>query len=740
MMPEDASSATGNNAARVAASQQIADFLVKAEEVRLPDGPTRAWFRSVLDALPAAVYTTDTAGRITYYNQAAAELAGRRPVLGQDQWSVTWRLYKADGTPMPHECCAMATALRENRAVRGIEAILERPDGTRLPFLPFPTPLRDADGKLIGAVNVLLDISERKDGDNARAYLAAIVESSTDAIVSKNLDGIVTSWNRGAETIFGYTAEEMVGRPIALLFPPDRLSEEDLILSRLRRGEPIEHFETVRRCKDGREIDVSVSISPVRDRSGRIIGAVKIARDITQRKCAEVLLRDLNENLERRVAERTLELADANRRLMAEMAIRDQSEAALHQAQKMEAIGQLAFGVAHDFNNLLAVISGNLELLEMRFADPELRRLAGAATRAAQHGARLNQQMLAFSRKQRLTPRPVDVNRLVLDLKDLLSRTLGGTIEVVTALGVDLWSAMVDPNQLELVLLNLAINARDAMPLGGRLTIATRNVAEGTDGEPGLSRGDYVAVAVADTGTGMTPDVMARACEPFFTTKEAGKGSGLGLAQVYGVLTQSGGGLRIDSVPGEGTTITLYLPRSRAVPAQAAADERATARRRPSGQRCALVVDDHEDVREVIAAYLDRLGYAVVEAANARVAVELMRTDSNGIDLLITDFAMPGMSGLELVRAARASRPGLPVLVVTGYAETADIAADGAHMTVLMKPFRMEALAAAVEDAFRVAPWPADASAAGVIDGVRPRAAIPGTDIANAPPGRLAKR
>jgi PAS domain S-box-containing protein len=333
-MSEDAISAFEIGAKRAIRLPRACDFLVDAEEIRLCDGQTETWFRSVLDVLPAAVYTTDVAGRITYYNEAAVELAGRRPVLGHDEWCVTWRLYNPDGTPMPHERCPMAIALRENRAVRGAEAILERPDGTRLNFIPYPTPLRDVAGRLIGAVNMLVDVSERKVADNALAYLAAIVESTADAVVSKDLDGIVTSWNRGAEGIFGYSAAEMVGQPIALLFPPDRLGEEDLILSRLRRGESVEHFETLRRRKDGQLIDVSISISPVRDSTGRIIGAAKIARDITERKRADALLRDLNEHLERRVAERTHELGELNRRLMAEMAERDRSEAALHHCRR----------------------------------------------------------------------------------------------------------------------------------------------------------------------------------------------------------------------------------------------------------------------------------------------------------------------------------------------------------------------------------------------------------------------
>ena len=674
--------------------------LIDAGAILLGDDEEESFFRSVLDALPAAVYTTDAAGRITYYNRAAVELAGREPRLGKDEWCVTWRLYTAEGAPMPHEQCPMAVALKENRAVRGLEAILERPDGTRVPFLPYPTPLRDADGRLIGAVNMLVDVGDRKVAENARAYLAAIIESSDDAIVSKNLDGVVASWNRGAETIFGYRPDEIVGRHISMLFPADRLAEEDSILARIRRGEKIDHFETVRRRKDGVDIDVSLTISPVRDENGRIIGVSKIARDITDKKRAEATLRDLNDNLERRVAERTRDLAAANERLMTEVAERERTEAVLQQAQKMEVVGQLASGVAHDFNNLLAAILGNLELLEMRIGDQRLLKLVQAATRSARQGAKLNEQMLAFSRKQHLVPKPVDVNELVAGVEALLSRTLGGTVELKPALAPDLWSALVDPHQLELVILNLAINARDAMPLGGRVVIETRNarLSKG-DKSIDLAPGDYVLTSVIDTGTGMAPEVLARACEPFYTTKAPGKGSGLGLAQVYGLARQSGGSLRIESAVGHGTTVELYLPRSHeeAIPAIESPETGRHAAAR--SQARVLVVDDHEEVREVIAAHLDALGYQTVQASSGRTALAILGGNCSAFDLLIADYAMPEMSGIALARAVREQCPDLPAIIVTGYADVTGFDGQAENAILLHKPFRMNELGAAVERA-----------------------------------------
>jgi len=281
-------------------SSALADVLASKASA-----PTAGWQHesstALIDALPAAIYTTDASGRITYYNQAAAELWGRRPELGTAEWCGSWKLYRPDGTPLPHDQCPMALALKQRRPIRGVEAIAERPDGTRVPFIPYPTPLFDSSGALTGAVNMLVDISARKQseaaldremqrrrqGDQARQHLAAIIESSDDAIVSKDLDGVIVSWNPGAERLFGYSADEIIGKSITVLIPPDHLDEEPEILRRIRRGERIEHYETVRRRKNGRLIDISLTVSPVRDDEGRIVGASKIARDITERKLAE---------------------------------------------------------------------------------------------------------------------------------------------------------------------------------------------------------------------------------------------------------------------------------------------------------------------------------------------------------------------------------------------------------------------------------------------------------------------
>ena len=259
------------------------------------------YFREVLDALPAAIYITDAAGLITYYNEAAAALWGRRPELGSNQWCGSWKLFWPDGRPLPHDECPMALALREKRPVRGMEAIAERPDGVRVPFIPYPTPLYDASGALVGAVNMLVDISDRKLADVHAQRLASIVESSDDAIISKNLNGVIASWNCGAQRIFGYAAEEIIGRPVSVLIPPERENEEPGILARIRRGERIDHYETVRRRKDGSLVDISLTVSPIRNSAGEIIGASKVARDITERRNArdqqQLLLREMDHRI-----------------------------------------------------------------------------------------------------------------------------------------------------------------------------------------------------------------------------------------------------------------------------------------------------------------------------------------------------------------------------------------------------------------------------------------------------------
>ncbi len=269
-------------------------------------GESEQRFRQMIDALPAAIYTTDAEGRLTHFNHAAIEFSGHVPELGTDRWCISWRMFRPDGTPLPHDECPMAIALKEGRIIEGAEAIVERPDGTRRWFTPYPTPIRDSEGNIVGGMNMLVDITERKEAERATSLLAAIVDSSDDAIISKSLDGVITSWNKSAERLFGYTAQEAVGRPITLIIPPDRRDEEANILARLRRGERVDHIQTVRRRKDGTTLDVSLTISPVRDSSGRVIGASKVARDVSESRQAERAIRESEERF-RAIVETTPE-------------------------------------------------------------------------------------------------------------------------------------------------------------------------------------------------------------------------------------------------------------------------------------------------------------------------------------------------------------------------------------------------------------------------------------------------
>ena len=396
--------------------------------------------------------------------------------------------------------------------------------------------------------------------------------------------------------------------------------------------------------------------------------------------------------LERRVAERTAELEAANRQLAAQIAEREKAESALRQAQRLEAVGQLTSGVAHDFNNLLTVVMGNVEQLRRGETDPKVLRRLDMMSEASVRGARLTAQMLAFSRRQKLEPRAVDLNETVRSMGDMLQSAIGGSVQIEPPqLAPDLWSAMIDPTQIELVILNLAINARDAMAVGGRLTIRTENVTVSDPQRPEEpAAGDYVVVSVADTGSGMTDQVLGRAFEPFFTTKEVGKGSGLGLSQVFGLAKQSGGGVRIDTEIGKGTVIRVFLPRAEAAPVADPLPSGELQTARASGL-IVLVVDDDEAVREVTANFLDDLGYEVIEAGSGGAALEQLERHPK-IDAVILDFAMPGMNGADLARELRLRRPGAPILFATGYADAEALTDIGDHL-IVHKPFTQVELA-----------------------------------------------
>jgi PAS domain S-box-containing protein len=428
--------------------------------------------------------------------------------------------------------------------------------------------------------------------------------------------------------------------------------------------------------------------TPLRDAEGRIAKWFGTCTDISEIVVARETLARSRAELESLVAARTKSLAEANNLLMKEIAERERAEDALRQTQKLESLGQLTSGVAHDFNNLLTAVLGNIDLATRRISDEAIMRPLRGAIRAAERGAKLTSQLLAFSRKQRLAPKPVDLNLLVSEAGDMLFRTMGTTVRVETMLEPGLWPALIDPNQIELVLINLAINGRDAMAEGGRLTIRTANVP--ADARPAdLRPGDYVMIAVADTGTGMTEQVRARAFEPFFTTKEVGKGSGLGLSMVHGLAVQSGGNVYIDSRVGHGTTVRLYVPRASGEPASR--HKRQASDIITLGTATVLVVDDDTGVREIAVNALHELGYRTLEAENGQAALDRL-AQGESIDLLLVDVAMPGMNGVEMVRRAREHQPALRALFATGYADIDAFEHAGSDL-LLPKPYRLETLA-----------------------------------------------
>ena len=445
------------------------------------------------------------------------------------------------------------------------------------------------------------------------------------------------------------------------------------------------------------------------DQHGRPTRFLGAALDLTERKNTEQALRHLNENLEERVAQRTQALAEANLRLQNEMFERERAEDALRHAQKMEAVGQLTGGIAHDFNNMLTGIIGSLDLMQRYIAagrSEEIGRFTDVAVSSAHRAAALTHRLLAFSRRQSLDRRPLDPNQLVVSLEDLFRRTKGAHIELKVQLGRDIWPVNTDASQLENALLNLVINARDAMPDGGQLLIETANsYLDGTDIttlEP-VKAGDYVMLGVRDNGSGMAPKILAKAFDPFFTTKPIGQGTGLGLSMIYGFAQQSGGHVTIQSEPGQGTCVRLYLPRLHGTALQSHAPSHLGEAPMAMAGEAVVVVEDDPAVRMLVVNVLDELGYTAHQAADARTALPLLESDLR-VDLLVTDVGLPGMNGRQLAEIARQYRPGLKVLFMTGYAQKAaerqGFLEDG--MDMVAKPFSIDLLATKIRSMISV--------------------------------------
>jgi len=486
--------------------------------------------------------------------------------------------------------------------------------------------------------------------------IAAIVESSDDAIIAKDLDGKIQSWNPAAERIFGYTAAEMVGQSVLRLVPPDLHTEEHEILARLRRGEHIAHYETTRLRKDGQRILIALTVSPIRDAGGDLIGASAIKRDITGQRGLEAQLR---------------------------------------QAQQLEAIGQLAGGVAHDFNNILGAISGYVALvLRALPAGSPIRADVLGIQEAADRAAALTQQLLAFGRKQVMQPTVVDLREVLDDTGRMLRRLIGEHIDLAIMPGPMVSPVLADRGELGRVIVNLAVNARDAMPHGGRLTIEARDsplTEEYAGSHLGVSPGQYVLLAVTDTGQGMTREVQARIFEPFFTTKPQGQGTGLGLSTVYGIVKQFGGHVFVYSEPDYGTTFKIYLPRAEGAVVTAPAP---LATPEGGGTETILLVEDDLAILTVISRLLATSAYTVLQAATPRKALELAERHAGPLDLLLTDVVLPEMTGRDLAERLMTQRPGLRVLYMSGY--TGDAITHQGRLEpdteFLQKPFAPEVL------------------------------------------------
>jgi len=471
------------------------------------------------------------------------------------------------------------------------------------------------------------------------------------AIFLLDLDGLVVTWNEGAERIKGYRHDEIVGQHFGVFYTvEDRAAGIPALALQTAREQGKFQTEAWRVRKDGSRFFANVLIDPVHDASGQLVGYAKVTRDMTERRAMEAQLR---------------------------------------QAQKMEAIGQLTGGVAHDFNNLLTIIIGNLDILSRELGDvPRLRRATEHAMHGAQRAATLTQQLLAFARRQPLNPKATDPRRLLADLSPLLHALLGETITLNLSAAPDVWPAHVDGHQLESALINLAVNARDAMPQGGRLTLAVANTAIGTEEHlPDIPAGDYVRVSVSDTGAGMDTEVLEHAFEPFFTTKPLGQGTGLGLSQVYGFVQQSHGAIHIASEVGEGTTVSLYLPRSRVAPAEQHPRPLHSAPQR--GTETILVVEDEEDVRAITTEALRNAGYDVLEASDGPNALDVLQQHPR-VGVLVTDVGLPGgINGRQLAEQARERIRSLRVLFTTGYAREGLIVDEspGPATALLRKPY-----------------------------------------------------
>jgi PAS domain S-box-containing protein len=613
-------------------------------------------YAQLIRDMPAAIYFCDTEGRIHFYNDAAVKLWGRTPIVGTDLWCGAFRVFKKDGAPMPPAEYPISIALKEGRIVRDIEIILERPNGERRHVVPYPSPIRDLSGRIVGAVSVLVDVTDQHHDDAAHAAaelalgrLGAIVESSDDAIISKTLDGIITSWNRAAERLFGYTAQEAIGKSILMIIPPERYSEETTILSRLSRGERIEHFETQRASKDGKILEISVTISPVLDSTGRIIGASKIAREITERKRLE------------RERERIL---DAERH-------------AREEAQRINRVkDEFLATLSHELRTPLNAIMGWSQLMAGgTMNSAEMKEAGEIIERNARTQKQLIEDLLDMSRiisgKLRLDVQRVEpITVIEAAIETVRPSADAKGIEIETSFDPKVGAVSGDPARLQQIVWNLLSNAVKFTPSGGRIQVVYRRV------------NGHMEVSVLDTGQGIKPDFLphlfARFSQADSSTNRKHGGLGLGLAIVKQLVELHGGTIEAESEgEGKGSTFTIRLP-LRLAPA--AATSRSSARAGSEeltgadlSRLTVMVVDDEADARELMKRLLAEWGAEVVAADSAEEALRLI--ENRLPDVVVSDIGMPIVDGYEFLRRIR-RLPGpearTPAIALTAFARSED--------------------------------------------------------------------
>ncbi len=646
-------------------------------------GPQSLFSSNLLEAVPDAMIAVDRDGEILHVNAQSEAmfgysrdaLVGRRiELLVPERYRGRHEGHRADYAEQP----------KIRRMGAGLDLYGRRKDGSEFPVEISLSPVPSEGGTLV--LCAIRDISDRKKTEEdlrrvneelaqqadrelweSRTRLAAIVDSSDDAIIGKSLDGIVTDWNRGAERMYGYAAEEIIGKPLITIVPPERHEEVTRILQTVRRGESVRYLESVRVGKDGKLVNVSITVSPIHDSAGNIVGASTIARNITEQRRAEDQLR---------------------------------------QAQKMEAIGRLAGGVAHDFNNILGIVVACAELLRDRVsAIPGLSQYVENIHKASDRGASLTRQLLAFSRKRPSSPIVMDLNERLRDTAKLLRPLMGDDVEVTLVNRSAASLIEADPGQIDQIVMNLAVNARDAMPKGGKLILETSTVSFDdafARQHPPMSPGDYVLLAVSDSGVGMEPGIVSRIFEPFFTTKEVGKGTGLGLSTVYGIVQQSGGHIFVYSELGKGTTFKVYLPS-----AEDKIERENSAEIQPDVAKGAkatiLLVEDDELIRGLTKQMLEEHGYQILEASDGVSALKLAHANGNRFDLVLTDVVMKTMSGPEMVRELNKSNLAPKVIYMSGY--TGELIGEHefeeAGSTLLEKPFTRSALLKAVYESLK---------------------------------------